>query len=350
MANDRRSGGDESQHRTPTTNEEGHAMRYTMLGRSGISISSIVAGGWQAGREDWIDIDDDESVAAFRAAFDAGVTTFDTAEEYGNGHSERILVRALGNHRDEIVIATKVSWRHLSARSLVEACERSLVNLHTDRIDLYQIHWPAGSFGSEKVPLEETVEALTKLQQAGKIRSVGVSNFDGPRLAEAATMTRIDAVQVPYSLFWRRIEADVLPVARSADMTVMAYSPLAQGLLTGAIDTDRVFPPDDNRSDNKLFRADHRRRAHAAVVQLQQIAGHQGVTTAQLALSWLLARPNVVAVVGARNPAQARENAAAGSVVVAPPALDKADRICRTVTDPLDGEQIMWDWPVDGGT
>jgi aryl-alcohol dehydrogenase-like predicted oxidoreductase len=325
-------------------------MRYTMLGRSGISISSIVAGGWQAGREDWTGIDDDESVATFRAAFDAGVTTFDTAEEYGNGHSERILARALGSHRDETVIATKVSWRHLSARSLVEACERSLVNLRTDRIDLYQIHWPAGSFGSDEVPLEETVEALMDLRQAGKIRSIGVSNFDGPYLAKAATMTRIDAVQVPYSLFWRRIEADVLPVARSADMTVMAYSPLAQGLLTGAIDPDRVFPPDDNRSDNKLFHADNRRRANAAVARLQRIAGREGVTTGQLALSWLLARQNVVAVVGARNPAQARENAAAGSLAVAPPALDEADLICRTVTDALAGEQIMWDWSVDGGT
>lgn len=321
-------------------------MRYTMLGGSGIRISSIVAGGWQAGREDWVGIDDSDSVAAFRAALDAGVTTFDTAEEYGNGYSERILSQALKGHRDEVVIATKVSWRHLSAGAVVAACERSLVNLRTDRIDLYQIHWPAGSFGSERVPLGETIEAMVKLQKAGKIRSIGVSNFSRSQLAEAAELARIDAVQVPYSLFFRQIEAELLPFALSAGITVMAYSPLAQGLLTGAIGPDRVFPPEDNRNDNKLFHGNNRRRAHAAVSNLRLIARNQGVTTGQLAVSWLIARPEIVAVVGARSEWQMREAALTTAATVSPAALDEAERISRAVSDPLKDDAVMWDWRV----
>src|SRR5689334_20342012 len=144
-------------------------MQHRTLGQSGISISAIVAGGWQAGKEDWVDIDDAGSIAAYRAAFEGGVTTFDTAEEYGGGHSERLLAEALGHVRDRIVIATKVSWKHLRRAQVIAACERSLAHLRTDRIDLYQVHWPSGSFGSEVVPLEETMGALALLKQQGKI-------------------------------------------------------------------------------------------------------------------------------------------------------------------------------------
>src|SRR5262245_52769311 len=127
-------------------------MKRVALGRSGIEVSAVVFGGWQAGRDMWVGIDDEESVAAHRAAFEAGSTTFDTAEAYGKGHSERILARAIGAHRDQIVIATKVAWTRLRRDLVIQSCERSLTNLGTDRIDLYQIHWPAGSFRSEKVP------------------------------------------------------------------------------------------------------------------------------------------------------------------------------------------------------
>jgi myo-inositol catabolism protein IolS len=304
-------------------------------------------GGWQAGKEDWVGIDDEDSIAAFRAAFEAGVTTFDTAEEYGNGHSERTLSRALREHRDEITIASKVSWRNLSAEAVVRACERSLVNLATDRIDLYQIHWPAGSFGSARVPLEETLEALVGLRQAGKIRCIGVSNFNAAQLAESIALAPVDSIQVPYSLLWREIESELLPLARSARLTVMAYSPLAQGLLAGSVGPERTFSSTDNRSENKLLSGSRRESVQAVLPRLRSVAVGQRITVAQLALAWLIARAQVVPVVGARNAAQARENAGAASVAVDPQALDEADRICRDVAESFRPEQVMWSWNVE---
>jgi aryl-alcohol dehydrogenase-like predicted oxidoreductase len=320
-------------------------MRYGVLGRSGIVVSLVAAGGWQAGREDWAGIDDAESVAAYRAAFDGGVTTFDTAEEYGDGHSERLLREALGSRRDETVIASKVSWRHLSARGVALACDRSLANLGTDRIDLYLVHWPAGSFGSDPVPLDETIGALTGLQQAGKVRSIGVSNFSRAQLEHATQLARIDAVQVPYSLFWRQAERELLPFARSRSITVMAYSPLAQGLLAGRFGPDEALVPGDNRADNKLFRDRRRALAHAASTRLGGLAEAYGLTTAQLALSWLVARPGLMAVVGSRTAGQAVENAAAGSVTVPAAVLAEAEQMCCGVWDGVD-EGPMWDWQV----
>ena len=163
-------------------------MRTLTLRHSGLTLSRIIAGGWQAGRDLWVGIEDAESIAALQAAFDAGITTFDTAEDYGNGHSERILGQALGSVRDQIVIATKVSWDHLRRAQIVEACERSLRNLGTDRIDLYQVHWPAGTFDSELVPLEETMDALVTLKRQGKIRAIGVSNFSPEQLRHACLL------------------------------------------------------------------------------------------------------------------------------------------------------------------
>ncbi|TWP49369.1 aldo/keto reductase [Lentzea tibetensis] len=305
-------------------------MREVRL--AGFTASAIVAGGWQAGREDWAGIDDADSVAAYRASFDAGVTTFDTAEEYGAGHSERLLGQALGGVRDDVVIATKVSWRNLTAAKVAEACERSLRNLGTDRIDLYQIHWPAGTFGSPVVPLEETLGALEALRDQGKIRAIGVSNFSREQLAQARGVTRIDAVQNPFSLFWRTYEAE--------DLCLMAYSPLAQGLLAGRTGP---FEPGDNRAGNRLFRGENFARAQAALVQLREIAAEHRVTVGQLALAWLLHRPRVCAVVGARTAEQARQNAEAGRIGLDPATLAVISEIGRSVTDPM-REKIMWDW------
>ena len=139
-------------------------------------------GTWQAGKEMWAGIDDTESITAIKAAYDAGITTFDTAEVYGNGHSEKIVGNALQNVRDRVVIATKVFSNHLQYKKVINACHGSLKNLNTDYIDLYQIHWPPGSFGAKPVPLEETMGALSDLKAQGKIRAIGVSNFSRSQL------------------------------------------------------------------------------------------------------------------------------------------------------------------------
>ncbi|MBW1804337.1 MAG: aldo/keto reductase, partial [Deltaproteobacteria bacterium] len=152
-------------------------MEYQALGHTGIEISRVIMGTWQAGKAMWAGIEDADTTKAILAAYDCGMTTFDTAEMYGNGHSERILGKALKHLRGRLVLATKVAPANLQYDRVMTACHRSLKNLNTDYIDLYQIHWPAGSFGTKKVPIEETMSALNDLKQLGKIRAVGVSNF-----------------------------------------------------------------------------------------------------------------------------------------------------------------------------
>lgn len=160
-------------------------MKLRRLGKSELNISPILMGTWQAGKDMWVGIDDAQTTGAIRAAFDAGITTFDTAEVYGSGHSERVLGEAVSGFRDRVILATKVFANHLEAEQVKRACHRSLKNLKTDVIDLYQVHWPAGSFKTGAVPIEETMAALNQLKEEGKIRAIGVSNFSRRQLEEA---------------------------------------------------------------------------------------------------------------------------------------------------------------------
>ncbi|MEX1362824.1 MAG: aldo/keto reductase [Nannocystaceae bacterium] len=319
-------------------------MRTLTLHSSGLTISRIIAGGWQAGRELWVGIDDEQSIAALRAAFEGGVTTFDTAEDYGDGHGERILGRALGTHRDEIVIATKVSWDHLRADQIVKACERSLANLGTDRIDLYQIHWPAGTFGSAKVPLRESMEALVRLRDQGKIRAIGVSNFDLTQLQEACALGPVDTLQPPYSLLWRHAQRELLPWCRAHGLAILAYSPLAQGLLTGTLRADHRFEDGDNRLDNRLMQPPVLARAVAAVQSLQPIAEQHGVSLAQLALAWVTSQERTAAVVGARTPIQAEQNTAAAQLVLEPELRARLELATDDVAQMFIDDPVMWTW------
>lgn len=319
-------------------------MQFQHLGRSKIEISAIIFGGWQAGKSGWTDIHDDDTIAAHRAAFDSGITTFDTAEAYGNGYSERILAQALGDKRDQIVIATKVWAGNLKRDKLFEACERSLKNLNTDRIDLYQIHWPSGSFGSEVVPIEELMGALNELKEQGKIRAIGVSNFNRVQLQEASQFGRVDSLQPPYSLFFRQVEADAAPFCIDNKISIVAYSPLAQGLLTGKFGRGHKFAEGDNRGANRLFQGETYERAQNAIDKLRPFADKYGVTLGQLALAWLISQPMTSAIVGARNAEQATQNAPAGDVEIDVDDLDAIDAIGRTVTDRLDNNPNMWQW------
>jgi len=319
-------------------------MQYRSLGRTKIEITPIIFGGWQAGKSGWTNIDDAQTIAAHQAAFDSGITTFDTAEAYGEGYSERILAQALGSKRDQIVIATKVFADHLKPAQIVEACERSLKNLGTDRIDLYQIHWPAGSFGSEAVPIAESMGALNQLKESGKIRAIGVSNFSRAQLEEAAQYGRIDSLQPPYSLFWRQVEAETVPYCVENKISIIAYSPMAQGLLTGKFDRSHKFDEGDNRANNKLFQGETYERAQNALDMLRPLADKYGVTLGQLSLAWLIAQPQTSAIVGARNAEQATQNAVGGDIEIDEDDLEAIDEIGRTVTDRLDTNPVMWNW------
>jgi aryl-alcohol dehydrogenase-like predicted oxidoreductase len=319
-------------------------MELRSLGNSEIKISPVIMGTWQTGKEMWVGIDDNESIKAIKAAYDSGITTFDTAEVYGNGHSEKILGNTLREVRDKVVIATKVFSNHLKYEKVIKACHRSLKNLKTDYIDLYQIHWPPGSFGSEKVPLEETMRAMTYLMVQGKIRSIGVSNFSQGLIEEVAKYGRIDSLQPPYSLFWRMVETDAMPYCFKNNITILAYSPMAQGLLTGKFGPNHKFAKGDHRFRNKLFQPSNYNRVQMALDNLLPIANANNITLGQLALAWIISQEGVCAIAGARNAEQSTQNAEAASIHLSDKDLAEINRIGRMVTDNLDDDPVMWDW------
>lgn len=319
-------------------------MQQRQLGKSGIHISAMIMGTWQAGKAMWVGIDDAETEKAVRAAVDAGITTFDTAEAYGNGHSERLLGKALADIRDQVVLATKVFANHLAYDQVIKACNRSLKNLGTDHIDLYQIHWPSGSFGSAQVPVAETMGALNDLKAEGKIRAIGVSNFSAAQIEEAAQYGRVESLQPPYSLFWRHLEADAMDYCLANGITILAYSPMAQGLLTGKFGPGHQFAKGDHRAKSKLFKPEIYQKVQNALKALRPIAARKGVSLGQLALAWVISHPNTCAIAGARNAEQIQESADAATIELSAQDLDEMDRISRMVTDSLPPDPVLWNF------
>ena len=292
------------------------------LGQSGLDVTVLTMGCWQAGGTQWTDQNDQDSIAAIRSAYDAGINFFDTAEGYGGGHSERMVAQALTGIRDEVYIATKVGPHLLSAPKLRAACEASLERLATDRIDLYQIHWPSGVWGSPVIPFEETIGELVNLRSEGKIRAIGVSNFNAAQIAEAGQYGRIDSLQPPYSLLFQPFVQDgTVAYCAEHQIGVIPYSPLAQGILTGKFSLETRPGSGDNRSANVLFQGATYELALEAVEKLRPFAAKYNVTLGQLALAWLLAQPGVTsAIVGARTSAQVLGNIPAATI-----ALEAAD-------------------------
>jgi aryl-alcohol dehydrogenase-like predicted oxidoreductase len=283
-------------------------MKTTTLGTTNLEVSRIAFGTWQLGGE-WGTFDEEAAIAAIRQARELGINLFDTAQAYGFGASERMLGRALrddlDHRRDEVVIATKGALRpqgdgvvrDSSPWWLREGVESSLRALQVDYIDLYQVHWP-----DPKVPFAETAGALQAMVDEGKIRHVGVSNYDAEQMAEFAWRRPVETIQPPYHLFRRDIEDDVLPYAREHDIGVLAYSPLAHGLLSGAYDEDTTFAADDWRSSSPLFQGEAFRRNLATVRELERFAAERDRPVGQLAVAWVLANPAVhVAIVGSRH-------------------------------------------------
>jgi aryl-alcohol dehydrogenase-like predicted oxidoreductase len=305
------------------------------LGMTGLEIFPIAFGAWELGGE-WGRFDEDEGIAAIRRARGLGVNLFDTAQGYGFGASERVLGRALRDdlehRRDEVVIATKGGLR-MTADGLVrdaspgwlrQGVEDSLRALGTDYVDLYQVHWP-----DPDVPFAESAGALQELVDDGKIRHVGVSNFDEGQMAEFTRTRPVETLQPPYDLFRRDIEAEVLPYCRQHDVGVLAYGPLAHGLLTGAMDENTTFAPGDWRSGAPFFKGEQFRRNVEVVRQLERFAQQQlGVSVSRLAIAWVLANPDVhAAIVGARNPNHIEDSIAAAELSLSQADLDQIDHI-----------------------
>ncbi|MFT5682133.1 MAG: methylglyoxal reductase [Myxococcota bacterium] len=309
-------------------------MNSRPLGHSDLSIPPVIFGAWAIGGWNWGGTDDGEAIRAIHASIDAGVTAIDTAPVYGFGHSESVVGRAIADRRDRVQVLTKVGlrwdttegahffdsdgqsvYRNLRPASIRAEVEASLRRMGIDEIDLIQCHWPDPSF-----PVEETMAGLAALVDEGKVRAVGVSNFD-PRLLTRAKIALgevpLASTQPRYSLLDRKIEADVLPWCRQAGVGAIVYSPIEQGLLSGKVTMDRTFPADDGRSRSPRFAPESRAGVLAALEQTADIAAAHNATPAQIAIAWCFHQPGVTAaIVGARSPQQAIENAAAGRITL----------------------------------
>lgn len=282
------------------------------IGKTGVKVSAIGLGTWQWGSQSWgygKEYGEEELIEAFKRAVELGINFFDTAEIYGGGLSETILGKALREvRREEVVIASKVFPTKLRERGVRKALERSLRRLNTSYIDLYQVHWP---------PLLMTIprmmRALEKLWREGKIRAIGVSNFSLGQLRraqESLSSAEVASNQVEYSILNRKAEKELIPYCVKEKITLIAYSPLAQGALTGKY-APAQRPSDKVRRINLLFTPEGLRAIQPLFNTLQEIAKNRGKTPAQVALNWIIRWPNTIAIPGAKRPRHAEEAAGA---------------------------------------
>ncbi len=311
-------------------------MEYRRLGTSNLEISTIGFGGWAMGKSFWgDDVVDEDSIAAIRRALELEITFIDTAQIYGCGHSEQVLGQALvGYPRERVIIATKtgLQWddegkisHNNSPEFVLGSIQDSLERLRTDYIDLYQIHWP-----DDAVPLADTAAAMKQLFDAGTIRAVGVSNFSVEQMTEFMAVCPLHSLQPPYSLLNRKIEASILPFCREHSIGVLAYSPMARGLLTGKYGADATFPETDGRAGDGLWHGERFQRNLAAVAELKTLAATHSRTVAQLAMAWVLSQPGLTcALSGTKRPYQIEETAAAAGWQLSGAMLAAIDEIMQ---------------------
>lgn len=323
-------------------------MQYRPLGQTGLDVSAVALGYW--GVSDpalWGVQDEQDAIDAVHAALDHGINLIDTAEGYGRGDSETLLGRALADRRDQAIIASKVSRGNLAPEKLTAACEASLRRLNVDTIDLYQIHW-----SSPTVPFADTLGALERLREAGKIRAIGVSNFGPLDLADALDLARVEANQVAYNLLFRAIEHEVIDICTQHTISILAYSPLLHGILTGKFATLDAIP--DERARTRHFsperpltrhdEADLEAKTAAALASIQRISDEASLPMTRLALAWLLHQPGVTSVIaGARNPQQAAQNAAVADLTLSADILAALDDATTPLKTALGPNLDMWE-------
>jgi myo-inositol catabolism protein IolS len=320
-------------------------LERTRLAGTNIDVSRISLGTWAFGSDPmWGAQDETDSIATVAAALDAGIDFIDTAAGYADGRSEEVLGRALEGRRNRAVIATKV-YKELSREGIVAACEASLRRLRTDYVDAYYIHWP-----NPEIAISESLEGLRTLKEAGKIRAAGICNFGPLSLAGLAAAKDAGVValhQLPYSLFWRAIDYDILPRSRAMGLDVVAYSVLAQGLLTGRYRTAAEVPSSLHATrfygDGPHGEAGAEAEIFAALAGFRAIAEGGGVSLADLAIQWALAQPGVAVVLtGARTPSEIEANARALDRKLDPAALAAAAALSEPVKERLGANPDMW--------
>ncbi|MEA3402325.1 MAG: aldo/keto reductase [Armatimonadota bacterium] len=323
-------------------------MQTRKLGNSDLEVPVICFGCWAiAGGQWWGEQDERDATDAMRLAVDIGLNFFDTAEGYGGGASEELLGRGLKGIRDDAIIATKASPSHHEPDALKQACEDSLRRLQTDYIDVYQLHWP-----SRSVPFEDTWAAMEELIEEGKVRVGGVSNWGPQDLDEILQHGHPDVNQVSYSLLFRAIEHEIRPKCVEEKVSILCYSPLMQGMLTGKYDGPDDVP--EGRARSRHFSDEREGTRHGeegaeeetfqAIDRIRDICDDIGEEMTHVAVAWLIAQPGVGSVItGIRNPQQARENAAAADLSLPQDVIDRLDEATRPLEEKLGPNADMWE-------
>lgn len=314
-------------------------MEYRKLTGTDLELPVITFGAWAAGGWMWGRTERSDAVKAIRDSYEVGVTAIDTAPVYGQGTSEEIVGEALKDiPRSRVQILTKYGmrwdlpspkgdfafksqdndgreldiYRYAGKESIIKECEDSLRRLRTDYIDLYQIHWP-----DTQTPIAESMEAVSTLIKQGKVRYAGVCNYNVAQMKEAENSIKLVSNQVPYSMVKRDIEKEVVPHCIASNKSILAYSPLERGLLTGKMSPGYTFQEGDHRAKLYFFTDENIRRTNEFLAKIKPIADEKGITLAQLVLRWTISMPGItIALAGARNSAQALANAKAGDISI----------------------------------
>jgi aryl-alcohol dehydrogenase-like predicted oxidoreductase len=306
-------------------------MEYVNLGRSNVKITRLTFGAWAIGGWMWGGADKKDALKAIHKSLDLGITSIDTAPAYGFGLSEEIVGEAVRGVRKDVQILTKYGlrwdkkigkfyfnttdnngkpvsmYRYAGKESVINECEQSLKRLRTDYIDLLQIHW-----SDPTTPIQETMEAMDILIKSGKIRAAGVCNYNLEEMKTASGFTSLASNQVPYSMLKRDIEKDIVPWCIENYVSILAYSPLQRGLLTGKIKTGHKFNEGDSRPATPYYSDSNIKKTNEFLEKLEPIAADKNATLSQLVLRWTMQMPGITVVLaGARNPEQIQENAGA---------------------------------------
>ncbi|HEY6974863.1 MAG TPA: aldo/keto reductase [Chitinophagaceae bacterium] len=318
-------------------------MEYRKIGASDLELSVITFGAWAAGGWMWGGTERKDAVEAIRVSYKLGVTSIDTAPAYGQGNSEEIVGEAIKDlPRDKVQVLTKFGlrwdlakgefyfkskdnsgtnidmYKYAGKESIIEECEKSLRRLGTDYIDLYQIHWPDNT-----TPISETMEAVAQLIKQGKVRYAGVCNYNVAQLQEAQKHVHLVSNQVPYSMVKRDIETDTIPYCIQNNLSILAYSPLQRGLLTGKMQPGHQFAEGDHRVNLFYFKDENIARTNAFLERIKPIAQQKNVSLSQLVLRWTIEQAGItIALAGARNAAQATENTKAMNVKLSKEEID----------------------------
>jgi methylglyoxal reductase len=328
-------------------------MEYREIGKSGIEASSIALGTWAVGGGPWWgDSDDSESIRAIHAAIDSGVTMIDTAPAYEFGHSEEVVGRAVKGRRDKVILSTKCGlWWHddrgsfkfeqmgkrvnvsLRPETLSAEIDISLKRLGTDYIDLYMTHWQAVE--PDKTPIEDTMAALLRMKDEGKIRAIGVSNADVNHMKEYLDTGRIDSNQLKYSMLDRKVESEHVPFCIDKNISIQAYSPLEQGLLTGKIGMDYELSETEFRNNIPWFSPENRKKVLDMLSGWKTLADGYGCTLSQLVIAWTVQQPGITFVLcGARKAAHVLDNVKAADINLSGSVLKRMREDAEELGDP----------------